>query len=242
MAEFKKKQKQKYSEDEDFTPIETFDDCDMCRFLRSLEGSPERHKLIAEFEKKDNKINGCACIMDAMDRQWVSHEFQELVKEPSFERKGPKQIDGFKIPDWWECQWRRIPCRGADCTFCDRFQKLENLIREEDKDKELIEKDNEAKIEQNFDDLRKVVRYQAKDLGIPEEWLLGGGPEITEGDFDEDGHLIEDPNEDLDEYDMPPEPEKFLLYKIVRRWSRPVSPFIYTAEEKKKLWAKTWPA
>ncbi|OHA90199.1 MAG: hypothetical protein A2832_02395 [Candidatus Zambryskibacteria bacterium RIFCSPHIGHO2_01_FULL_44_22b] len=88
-----------------------------------------------------------------------------------FVRRAPKEISGFKIPRWWECQWRRVSCKRSTCTFCGRLDDLKRFLSEEN--------------EESKDILSQVIHYQAKDLGIPPEYLLGG-PEINEDSFNTD--------------------------------------------------------
>lgn len=145
------------------------------------------------------------------------------MKKNNNQRKIPTQIEGFKIPSWWECQWRRIPCAKNECTFCGRLEKLENLMSQSE-----YEEDLEELEEKTYDDLRQVVRYQAKDMGIPEEYLMGGYKE------DDDDFYYED----YDPKEKPLDPKKFLIYRIVERWSRPLVYVIGKAEEKKYFWTK----
>ncbi len=239
------KKEEDFSEGEE--SIVSFDDCAICRLLGSKEGSLERRKLFKEFDKTNGNIKGCSRVMQEISRAWWSGQVKRLISEPKFERRGPPEIAGFKIPAWWECQWRRVPCRSADCVFCGRMLAFERLMENEEKEDDPGMLSNEAmeiteavgvseSSEKDFESIMKVVRHQAKDLGIPVDWLLGEA-EITEDDFDDDGKLIKDLNELPD--DMPPEPEKFILYRRAIRWSRPVARYIGRAEESGVSWTKT---
>jgi len=135
-------------------------------------------------------------------------------------------IGSFHVPLWWECQWRRISCRRNSCTFCGRLNALERLIGDSE-----IPNESAVAAEKQ---LSETIQYQAKDLGIPAEYLFGGH-EIIEDDFDEDGYLMEDEREER----ISPEPEAFLLYRFSRRWSRLITGAIARAEGAGAAWAKT---
>ena len=160
--------------------------------------------------------------------KWTE-EVLRLLAEPQ-PAGAPKVINGFRIPKWWECAWRRIPCKRSTCSFCGRLRKLG--FGPEMRDEQLEDS------EENFKEMVEVLRYQAKDLGIPPEMLLGGR-EITEDDFDDNGKLIETAEEEEWEENRPPEAETFLLYRRVKCWSAPISRYVYLDEHKNEVWAKT---
>src|SRR3989344_3864783 len=125
--------------------------------------------------------------------------------------KPPTEIDGFKIPDWWECQWRRVPCQRQNCTFCGRLAALGRAMGNDD-----IEAAEQAS---------SALHYQAKDDGIPEEYLYG--VDIEEDDFDEEGWLkLED---ELDKAI-----ENSIIYRLVERCPRPLANLLSKAEENKE--------
>src|SRR3989344_830468 len=114
----RKKKQIRPPEAEDFVP--TFDDCEFCRFLRMKEGSRERRKFIRE-TKNGSTITMCSKLMGAIGNKWWQEETKRLIYAPKLGHTAPAEIDGFEIPTWWECVWRRNPCREQTCRFCGRF-------------------------------------------------------------------------------------------------------------------------
>jgi len=136
-------------------------------------------------------------------------------------RRAPKEISGFKIPRWWECQWRRISCKRSTCTFCGRVEDLKRFLSDE----------GDVESQSN---LSQVIHYQAKDLGIPPEYLLGG-PEIDESYFNDTDVIDEKDFEEFIE-NRPPEADSFMLYRLLKHWSRPLVTTLGKAENKKEKW------
>lgn len=170
-----------------------------------------------------------------------SAELQRLVAKPLHSHGAPTVIDGFKVPEWWECTWRRVPCRAPTCRFCGRFEKVKRLLESDgtrggngsDSDADVESEESEQQ-EADLADLKEVTAFQAKDLGIREEDVFG--EEVDEDDFDENGEFIgeiEEPER------LIPEPESFLLYRRVKRWSRPLTRYVGEAAELGEPWAKT---
>lgn len=170
-----------------------------------------------------------------------SAELQRLVAKPLPSHGAPKEIDGFKVPEWWECTWRRVPCRAQTCRFCGRFEKVKRLLEsggtrgDYDRGNDAEAESEESKQQEaDLADLKEVTAFQAKDLGIREEDVLG--EEVDEDDFDEDGNYI---GEEDEPERLIPEAETFLLYALVKRWSRPLTRYVGEAHERGEPWAKT---
>jgi len=203
--------------------VKTYDNCPMCRLLRSKEGSLMRKEFF-DGVTEGATLHGCAEIMNEIKMRWLSHEVSKIVRERDRENTPPEEINGFKIPKWWECQWRRIGCQKKSCPFCGRLQRLMRELPTEG--------------DESGDHPFRVLEYQAKDFGIPKEYLPQNYErEITEDDFDDEGKLISDIEDEGD--DALPEPEKFLLYRRARWWFAPLGAYIAGAESKKEKWAES---
>ncbi|MDO8564465.1 MAG: hypothetical protein Q7R88_00540 [bacterium] len=175
--------------------------------------------------------------------EWWSEEFKRLLATPLIPEGVPKDIDGCKVLVWWECTWRREPCRKELCRFSGRFEKVKRLLGLPDEPGEKAPKEKSvgktmeealATPENDLADLREVTAFQAKDLGLRENEVLG--EEITEEDFDENGEYMgeEEPAR------LIPEPETFLLYRRVKRWSAPLVRYVAEAgDERKQKWAES---
>jgi len=106
-----------------------------------------------------------------------------------------KQKYDFVAPDWWECQWRRIPCRRPECALCGRImkQRFKHQFKGEDPDT------MEAPLQDvgdAFAETKTMLTEKAEELGIELDPL----PE--------------------EEYESPPEPDRFPIWQKVFVWSQ----------------------
>lgn len=173
---------------------------------------------------------------------WWSEEFKRLLAVPAVLEGVPKVIDGFQVPVWWECTWRRTPCKKQSCRFCGRFEKVKRLLglpdafakgkSKEHTPAEAVE-ESFATPENDLADLKEVTAFQAKDFGIRENEVLG---EDALDDFDDEGNYI---GEEETHERIIPEPESFLLYRLVKRWSRPLTRFVGEKNNRGVSWAKS---
>lgn len=97
----------------------------------------------------------------------------------------------FKMPEWMECTWRRVHCGKDDCPVCGRIKRdrQKHIERGEDPDDP---KSVFEDVGQNFKEALEMIKKDCEAQGI----------KLTN---------IKDIKE-------PPEPEKFPLYRKVKKW------------------------
>lgn len=109
----------------------------------------------------------------------------------------PTEIDGFRIPRWWRCQWQRQGCGKNTCPLCGPIHRARrrHLARGEDPDSLPAVL---ADVAESFTAVMAMVRADAQRLGI---------------DLDSTS-----PSEAVE----PPKPEAFPLYRLALGWYRRV--------------------
>ena len=97
-------------------------------------------------------------------------------------RKLLKEKYDFEAPDWWECQWRRLPCNRPECPLCGRLmkQRFKHQFKGEDPDS------MEAGIEDIGDSLAEtmmMLRQDAERFGIDLNAIPEGETESPPEEF-----------------------------------------------------------
>ncbi|MDD2935434.1 MAG: hypothetical protein PHX25_03090 [Candidatus Pacebacteria bacterium] len=120
----------------------------------------------------------------------------------------------FKIPSWWDCVWKRVPCEKNECKICGKIKedRQKHINKGENPDApELFIED----IKNNFKDVLKMIKKDAERLGIDIDNL-----------------------EDLENMEEPPEPKEFLLYNNLVEWRKSVRDLIGQSEIENKTWVQ----
>ncbi len=99
----------------------------------------------------------------------------------------------FRIPEWWDCQWRREPCSQPSCPFCGRLMKQRFKHQFKGEDPDSLESALQD-VEDSFAETRMMIAEDADKLGI-------------------DLNNIPD-----EEYESPPGPLEFHLEKKYHEW------------------------
>lgn len=135
--------------------------------------------------------------------------------------KRPKSVKGFKIPSWWDCQWRRMPCGKKSCRLCKRENELlqKHLAAGEDpNDMQVALQDVAEKLKE----AAKMLKKSAKQFGVNLDEL-----EKTE-------------YEDGVEYAIPLEAiKRSPLQKQLKKWTEQVLRICQEAEETGEFWVAT---
>lgn len=143
--------------------------------------------------------------------QWSAEIHKLLAAQASAPEAPPKVIDGFEIPVWWECSWRRIRCNLQTCRFCRTMwaseTKTSAYIGELVQDDEL----SGATGRQNPHDI--IIESDAEELS-GEEW--------------EEFRANE-----------PPDADRFLLHRRIMFWLNPLVRYLYPHELRGDAWAKS---
>lgn len=106
--------------------------------------------------------------------------------------KPPKYIKDFKVPEWWECQWRQIACGRDECRMCGRINRSRQKHIDKGEDPDSMEAAFED-IKETFAEVKEMLSKDAKKMGI-------------------------DLNNLPDEIDDTPKAEEFPLYNQVMKW------------------------
>lgn len=130
-------------------------------------------------------------------------------------RKIPKYIQGFKIPVWWECGWRRVSCMKKSCVLCGKILSDRKRHQQKGENPDSLKCVFED-IDQSFKEAIAMIKKDAERLGI----------DITN---------IDDIKEPLEAGDFP-------LYVKVSNWRNVVTGLLVDAEEEGEIWANTEPA
>lgn len=127
----------------------------------------------------------------------------------------PKIIDGFKVPVWWECGWRRKNCKKRSCVLCGGIiaDREKHIAKGEDPDsmKSVLEDVGQSLVETLV-----MIKVDAEKHGI----------DITN---------IEDIKE-------PPKPESHALYRNIAKWRNGIIKLVDKADEADEIWISTEPA
>lgn len=129
-----------------------------------------------------------------------------------FRNKKLIKIDGFEIPKFWECGWRRVPCGKKNCLLCGKI--LQN-------------RQGHIKKGENPDDLKSVF----EDVGSS----LAEALAMIKKDAERMG--IEITN--IDKIQEPPCPSKFSLYRNVSKWRNRIELIAEHAVKSGDLWIET---
>lgn len=123
-----------------------------------------------------------------------------------------KRIGNFKIPEWWDCGWKRVSCNKKSCLLCGRIlrDRRKHIERGEDPDSMKSAMEDAGG---SLSEALRMIKKDAERLGI----------DIT----------------NLENIKEPPEPEKFSLYRKVAKWRNFVSEIVKHAEESDNLWLGT---
>ena len=143
------------------------------------------------------------------DEEILKHDLQQL-EETGAMMELPK--GKFKMPKWMECTWRRVPCGRDDCPICGRIKRdrQRHILRGEDPDDiKSVFED----VDQNFKEVLQIIKKDAESKGF----------DIT----------------NIENIQEPPEPEKFPLYRKVKKWNEAVRAIGDRAEIAGEFWIYT---
>jgi len=119
----------------------------------------------------------------------------------------------FKIPKWWECQWRRVPCGKDSCKMCGQINKTRKKQIAEGKDPDSMESAFEH-MQTSFSEAFATIKKDAERMGID---------------------ITNIPNDIV----MPPKPDYWPLSKKVTAWRNSIFDILNTADETGEPWAYT---
>lgn len=122
------------------------------------------------------------------------------------------KIDGFKIPEWWECSWRRIGCGKKTCRLCGKIQKDRQGHISKGEDPDSLESALED-VGGSFREAMSMIKKHAESMGI----------DIT----------------NIDSIKEPPEPNKLPLYRKIFKWRNFINDIIKDAYQTESLWLAT---
>ncbi len=193
-----------------FDEDDFFDDCGMCQFTKKIQ-QEGRSPTVGEMKIAFNKAkeNG-SVVWSARVEDKDDEDERKFMKERGFEYIGT--ADDFKMPDWMDCTWRRVPCDKDECKICGRIKqdRFRHIMKGEDPDStESMFED----IGKNFKEALGMIRRDAEERGI----------DIT----------------NLEDIEEPPKPEKFPLYNKVSRWNVALSEVAGSAEGTEYSWFYT---
>ncbi len=129
--------------------------------------------------------------------------------------KRPKIIDGFKVPVWWECGWRRKNCKKRSCVLCG------GIIT--DREKHIAKGENP-------DSMKSVL----EDVGQS----LGDALAMVKADLEKRGIDITN----IEDIKKPPESQSYPLYRKIYKWRNGIIKLIDKANETNEVWISTEPA
>lgn len=123
----------------------------------------------------------------------------------------PQFIGKFRVPDWWDCQWRRTACGSDGCAFCNAVGTRRHLAVEGDTDPihVLASVDNP---------IQDAMAYLAAEMDA-EGWQEGA---VNDADATQ-----------------PPEPSQFGLYNELLEWYDDVMDIVHDAYSDEISWAQT---
>ena len=195
-----------------FDEDDFFDDCAVCQFEKEAQKRgrpPTVEEMRTAFKKAKEKgafVGGKLLEeVDAKDeRKWM-------------EERGFKYIgtaEDFKMPEWMDCVWRRVPCGKDECKICGKIKqdRLRHIMKGEDPDdmKSVFED-----VGNSLGETLAMVKQHAAEMGI----------DIT--------------NINEAELEEPPEPDAFPLYQKVAEWQGEVARIIKNADLRGSAWLLT---
>ena len=165
------------------------DDCPVCQLMRKME--------------EENRSPGLTETKEA---------FKKAKNQDAFVGGELLEEEGFRMPKWMECTWRRVPCGRDDCPICGR-----------------IKKDRQRHIEKGEDP--DDIKYVLEDAGRNFKEAL----QMIKRDAERMGIKIAN----IDNIKEPPEPEEFSLYRKVEEWNKKVFKIAKEAELSGNWWIYT---
>src|SRR3989338_7612702 len=142
--------------------------------------------------RKLNIVNKKKIVLDT--KKWTEEVSRLLSEEVSKIELPPRTIKGFDVPKWWECAWRRNPCKLRTCRFCKMAWT------------------NEAKF---TDVVTSSVGELMRDDELSEET---GRVSPHDSVFDDDATEITDEEWEEFQTNKLPEPETFPIYRRLICW------------------------
>lgn len=205
-----------------FDRSDFFDDCAVCQFEKEMQesGKPPAIKGLKNSFRKakeqgvfvggsmfENKTPG-----NQENQKGSEDEEREWMEERGFEYLGTS--DNFRIPEWWDCVWRRVPCGKDECRMCGKIKqdRMRHIMKGEDPD------DMKSAFEDVGNSLGEalaMVKQHAAEMGIDIT-------NINEAEFEE-----------------PPEPDAFPLYQQAAKWGDEVAVIIKDADLQGRAWLLT---
>lgn len=149
-----------------------------------------------------------------MKKKEASHT-QEKIEEKIVR---PKTIRGFRIPEWWDCEWRRVPCNKKSCKLCGKLQRERErhiAAGEDPDDPEVFMHD----IEKSLEETKVMIEREMKRMGVA----------IEEIDIEEEKR------DDLFLKKLKSHP----LQKKVMKWAHAVHDIFHRAMDTNTLWLGT---
>lgn len=204
-------------DDEDF-----FDDCAVCQFEKEMQRSgkpPTIRGLKNSFRKAKEQgafVGGAMFESKSSGSQKnqkdSEDEERKWMEERGFEYLGTS--GDFKIPKWWDCAWRRVPCGKDECRMCGKIKqdRLSHIMKGEDPD------DMKSSFEDAGNSLGgalAMIKQHAAEMGI----------DIT--------------NINEAELEKPPEPDTFPLYQKAVEWQDEAAAIIKDGDLRGSAWLLT---
>lgn len=121
-------------------------------------------------------------------------------------------MSDFKMPEWMDCTWRRIPCGRDDCPICGKIKQDEEKHIQKGEDPDSPEAMLED-VSHNFREALEAIKADAEDQGIDIE--------------------------NIDDIKEPPKPQEFDLYEKTKRWWDSVMVLVKESESEKGSWLET---
>lgn len=152
-------------------------------------------------------------LMNAVMRKRIAGVNQ--ARAPQSGSAFPEVINGFRVPRWWECSWRRVSCGEDGCRICGKIKqdRLRHVAAGEDPD------DPEhlfADVRNSLQETLQMVRKHAEEMGI--DIVSAEAVENVAG---------------------PPEPHEFPCYNEVARWYEVLDELVQDAKLRENYWLFT---
>lgn len=176
----KKKLKKRSKKDEfevefvdKFAEEDFFDDCAVCQFEKEMQRGGklptiEGLKNSLRKAKEQGALVGGTMFENKTPRSQKSQKDSEDEERKWMEERGFEYIgtiDDFKIPEWWDCAWRRVPCGRDECRMCGKIKqdRLRHIMKEEDPDdmKSVFED-----VGNSLGGALAMIKQHAREMGI----------------------------------------------------------------------------
>lgn len=136
------------------------------------------------------------------------------MKKTARSNSRPRVIGNFKVPDWWDCQWRRTPCSRKDCKLCAPQAARRQAAAGEGADAlGVVMRDVNESMRRTMD----LLKAEAAESGIDLDSLddgVAGLPAV-------------------------PEPDQFELYNDLLDWYDDLMDVFHDAYSEEIAWAAT---